>query len=117
MLLTSEGGPIRMFASQGDLYLYVPAGTREFGVKLYGEGTGEGIKAALYGPDEELVEEKDDIAAAHQFTIELPEGAKGEVYHLKLSKATNVFLEDYYLDVLGVPPLLAPSREALLVAQ
>lgn len=115
MLLTSEGGSIRMFASTGDLFVYVPAGTTEFGIKLYGEGLGEGIKGAFYGPDGKLIEEKDNIAAAHQFTVKLPQQSKGEVYKLTLSKASQVFLEDNYIEVLGVPPLLAPSKEALLV--
>ncbi|MEN6545948.1 MAG: right-handed parallel beta-helix repeat-containing protein [Armatimonadia bacterium] len=115
MLLTSEGGSIRMFASTGDLFVYVPAGTTEFGIKLYGEGLGEGIKGAFYGPDGKLIEEKDNIAAAHQFAVQLAQPSKGEVYKLTLSKASKVFLEDNYIEVLGVPPLLAPSKEALLV--
>src|SRR5690606_9460473 len=115
ILLSSEGGSIRLFATTGDFFFYVPAGTREFGVKIYGEGLGEGVKASLYGPDGKLIEEKDDIAAAHQMTIELPQTSKGDVYKVELKKPGKLFLEDHYIDLLGVPPLLAPSKEALLV--
>jgi hypothetical protein len=35
--------------------------------------------------------------------------SQGETWSLKLSKATNIFLEDNYVDLLGVPPWLAAS--------
>ncbi|MCY2995138.1 MAG: hypothetical protein NTY19_45850 [Planctomycetota bacterium] len=47
--------------------------------------------------------------------ITLPTASQGETWSLKLSKATNIFLEDHCVDLLGIPPWLAASPEAVLV--
>jgi len=117
VLLTNAFGAMRLFTGTGDFYFYVPAGTREFGVKITGEGTGEGVKAALHGPDGRLIGEKDDIAAPHQFTVDLPQPSPGVVYKLVLGKASHLHLEDISINLLGIPPLLAPSPEALLAPE
>lgn len=111
--LTAEGAPIHFLSSQGTFYFYVPANTKEFAVKLYGQGLGEGIKAALYKPSGELFGEQDDIAQAYQFEVATPQ-PQGEIWSLKLSKASKVFLEDNYVDLFNIPPFLAPSPEAVL---
>ena len=41
--------------------------------------------------------------------------ATGEVWRLALGAPTNMILEDCRVQLLGVPPLFAPTREALLV--
>lgn len=111
--LTAEGTPIHFLSSQGTFYFYVPAGTAEFGVKLFGQGLGEGVKAELYKPSGELFGEQDNIAQAYQFEVSSPQ-PKGEIWSLKLSRASKVFLEDNYVDLFGIPPFLAPSPEAVL---
>ncbi|MEI6500677.1 MAG: hypothetical protein WCP21_06575, partial [Armatimonadota bacterium] len=112
--LSAEGGPVHFLGSPGKYYLYVPAGTKEFAVKVFGEG-GEGIKATLLNPKGEVFGEQDDISATHQFEVEQPEGTAGGVWVLKLGKATNVHLEDHYVDLLGIPGFLSLSPEAVLV--
>lgn len=112
--LSAEDGPIHFFGSSGTFHFYVPAGTKAFGIKLFGEGTGEGVKAALYKPSGELFGEQDDIAQAYQFEVALTAASRGEAWSLKLSKATHIFLEDHYVDLLGIPPLLAASPTAML---
>jgi hypothetical protein len=114
--LTGDGQPVDLVSSQGELYFWVPAGTREFAVRVIGEG-GEGIKAGLCSPSGKLVEEKDDIGTVHQFLVTLPAPSRGEVWSLRLAKASHAVLEDYHVDLRGLPPLLAPSREAVLRAE
>jgi hypothetical protein len=111
--LSGEGAPIHLFSQSGTFYFYVPANTAEFAVKLYGQGLGEGVKAALYKPNGELFGEQDNIAQAFQFEVASPQ-PKGEIWSLKLSRASQVFLEDNYVDLFGIPAFLAPSPEAVL---
>lgn len=114
LCLSAAGEAVHFCGPGGTLYFYVPAGTKEFGLKVYGEGTGEGVKATLLRPDGTLFGEQDDIAQAHQFEVALPGTDAGQVWCLKLVKATHMFPEDNYVDVLGLPPFLAPSPEAVL---
>jgi hypothetical protein len=113
--LTGDGQSVDLIGTQGQLFFWVPAGATEFAVRVVGEG-GEGIKTGLYDATGKLVEEKDDISAMHQFLATLPQPSTGEVWSLRLAKATNLYLEDYHVDLRGLPPLLAPSKEAVLLA-
>lgn len=106
--------PIHFYATQGELFFWVPAGTREFAVKVFGEGTGEGVRATLVNPDGEAVEEADNAAQVHQFEVVLPEGSPGEAWSIRLAAPSRLVLEDHYVDLRGVPPILAPDRDSLL---
>jgi hypothetical protein len=111
--VSGVGGPIHLLATSGALYFHVPARTPEFAVKLFGEGAGEGVKAALYDGAGHLVGEQDDITQAHQFEVVRPE-AEGQVWRLELSHATNAYHEDHYVDLFGIPPYLAGTPDAVL---
>ena len=113
--LNGEGGAIRLISAPGDYYFWVPAGTTEFAVRVAGEGTGEHIRALLIDPDGKIVDEVDNTAATYQFEIEQSAGTPGQVWIIRLAKPTATLWEDHYLDLRGVPPVVAPSREALLV--
>lgn len=115
LCLTSEAQPIHFIGATGEFFFWVPAGVTEFGVKVFGEGTGEGVKAALHNGAGELVEEKDNITRPHLFAIDREVAAAGEVWSLRLSRPSDTHMEDYYVELLGVPPLLASSTEGLLV--
>jgi hypothetical protein len=112
--LSAETEPIHLISTVRQFYFYVPAGTKEFAIKLFGEGLGEGIKATLYDAGGKQIDQKDDITQAQQFDITLPETSNGEIWSLKTERASHTYLEDYCIDVFGIPPLLAPSREAVL---
>ena len=113
--LNGEGGAIRLISAAGDYYFWVPAGTTEFAVRVAGEGTGEHIRAMLINPDGKIVDEVDNTAATYQFEIEQPPDTPGQVWVIRVAKPTATAWEDHYLDLRGVPPVVAPSREALLV--
>ncbi|MCX7424084.1 MAG: right-handed parallel beta-helix repeat-containing protein [Planctomycetia bacterium] len=112
--LSAETEPIHLIGAGGQFYFYVPAGTKEFGIKLFGEGLGEGVKATLYNAAGEQVGQKDDVTQAQQFEITLPEASRGEIWSLKTERSSHIYLEDYCIDLLGIPPLVAPSPEAVL---
>ncbi|MFQ6096944.1 MAG: right-handed parallel beta-helix repeat-containing protein [Armatimonadota bacterium] len=114
--LNGEGGPVHLIYAAGDYYFWVPKGTREFAVRVAGEG-GEAIRALLINPAGETVGEVDNLAQLHQFEITLPKPSAGEAWILRLAKPSAAVWEDHTVDLRGVPPLLAPSREALLVPE
>lgn len=114
LLLSGEGEPVHFYATVGELFFWVPAGTTEFGVRVFGEGLGEAIKAALVDPTGKVVEEVDNAAQTHQFEVALPQPSPGEAWSLRLSRPSQLFLEDHSVDLRGIPPLLAVSRAALL---
>lgn len=113
--ISGEGGLIRLVSSAGDYFFRVPAGVREFGVRVSGEGTGEAVRAALIDPSGKVVQEVDNTVQTHQFEVALPMPSKGETWTLRVAKPSAMAWEDHSVDLRGVPPLLAPSAGALLV--
>ncbi len=112
--IAGQGMPIGLYAFVGELYFAVPAGTTSFGVRVAGEGMGESVKAALIDSSGKVVEEADNITRTHQFEVDLPEPSPGSGWSLRFSRASQIMMEDYSVDLRGVPPLLAPSRQALM---
>ncbi|MGC9317100.1 MAG: right-handed parallel beta-helix repeat-containing protein [Armatimonadota bacterium] len=115
MAIVGEEGPIRLIHSAGDFSFYVPPGVTQFGVRVFGEGTGEAIRAALVNPLGEAVEEVDNQVQTHQFEVELAEPSEGQVWTLRLARPSEMAWEDHYVDLRGVPPLLAPKGATLLI--
>jgi hypothetical protein len=115
MCLVSTGEGLRLYSSQGDLFLWVPAEAEEFAVRVYGESQGEAVRAALYDATGELVEDQDNITRPHQFVVERQPTRKGEVWRLHISRATDIMMEDYYVLLEGLPPMLAWTPEGLIV--
>jgi len=112
--LNGEGRAIGLISAAGDYYFWVPAGTTEFAVHVAGQGDGERIRAMLINPDGKIVDKVDNTAALHQFEIEQPAATPGRAWIIRVAKPTATAWEDHFLDLRGVPPLVAPSREALL---
>jgi hypothetical protein len=113
--LTCEGGSLRLYRGIGDLFFWVPAGTREFAVKVYGDNPGEGVGAALHDAAGHLAQEQDNITQPHQFLVTREAARAGEVWRLHLAKATDIYMEDHYVELQGVPPLMSWTPEGLLV--
>jgi len=115
MALLLEDGPVNLIHSPGSFSFYVPPGATEFGVRVFGQGPGEAIRAALLDSAGEVFEEVDNQFQTHQFEVELDQPSEGEVWTLRLSKPSGSTWEDHYVDLRGVPPLLAPAGTTLLV--
>jgi hypothetical protein len=113
--LNGEGGSVRLIHGGGDYYFWVPAGTTEYAVRVCGEGAGEGIAAKLINFAGEVVEEVDNTAALHQFHVEQSADTPGHVWVVRITRPSAMAWEDHTIDLRGVPPVLAPSRDALLV--
>jgi len=113
--LTTDGAPLGLISGGGTLYIWVPKGTEEFGIVATGEGAGEGVRVALYDPAGELVQEQDNVSAAVMLHVKLDAPSQGEAWRLDISRPSELYFEDHSISVRGVPPLLAPSPEALLM--
>ncbi len=114
MALTGGGKELRFMQFAGELQFYVPEGTTTFGVRVWGEGVGEGVQATLINPVGEVVGSVDDQVQTYQFEIELEEPSPGAVWTLRTARPGHTTWEDFYVDLRGIPPLLTPRGAALL---
>ena len=115
--LSGASGPIKFIGMNKDLTFFVPVGTMEFGVRVFGEGAGEAVAAKLINPFGEVVGEVDNQFEMHQFHVELEQPSAGEIWTLQIRKPSDTTWEDHFLDLRGVPPLVAPAGATLLVPQ
>jgi CubicO group peptidase (beta-lactamase class C family) len=116
--LYSERAPFHLLGPAGDVYFCVPAGVLEFGVRVSGGGEGESVKAVICDAAgaknlSPVRDEKDNIDG-HQFLFHRPPTADTEIWRLQLVKPSQGVLEDYYVQLQGIPPILATRPEALL---
>jgi len=117
MQILGLNGYIHFFGQTGldTFYFYVPAGATEFYVEAAGEGA-EKIKVSVCDANGKLVETQDGIGTvAHKFFVKRKNAFKGEIWSLKTEKATDSILEDFYIDLVGIPPILSLNKKCLLV--
>lgn len=112
--LYSEGSAIHFLATTGPYFFWVPPGTNEFALKVSGDNAAECVKAALIDPAGNQVEEKDNISQAHQFVAKPTNTTRGEIWSLRLAKPSTGTLEDFHVQLQGIPPLFSHTRESLL---
>ena len=114
MAITGGGAAVHFIRYSGQLQFHVPAGVTLFGVRLWGEGSGEGVRATLTGPDGTVFGRVDDQVQTYQFEVELSAPSQGQVWTLGTASPSNTAWEDFYVDLRGVPPLLTPRGVPLL---
>ncbi|MGI5820010.1 MAG: hypothetical protein ACOX9R_18145 [Armatimonadota bacterium] len=107
--------PLNFLHQNKDLIFWVPEGTREFGVRVYGAGPAEAVAATLINSEGEVVGAVDNQFELHQFEVELDPPGRGEVWTLQIRKPSDMTWEDHCVDLRGIPPLLAPAGAPLLV--
>lgn len=112
--LYSQSTALHLLGTTGQYYFWVPPGVKEFGVKVSGGGGTESVRAVLYDPDGVKVEEKATIDQAHQFLATPADAARGSIWSLHFDKPAEGVLEDFHVQLQGVPPVLAPAPEGLL---
>lgn len=112
--LYSQSAAFHLLGTTGRYFFWVPPGTKEFAVKVSGGGGSEGVKAALLDPAGNLVGEKDTITQAHQFIAKPEKAAEGEIWSLRLDKPGAGVLEDFHVQLQGIPPLFSHAKECLL---
>lgn len=110
--LYSDDGHFHLLGTTGRLFFHVPAGTKEFALKVWGDNSGERVKAALLDPSGKVVHGKDSILG-EQF-IARPASSGDEIWSIRLDRPGQGVLEDFHVELQDVPPLLAPSPGSLL---
>jgi len=112
--VSGEDGAINFIRAEGDFYFYVPAGTEEFGVKIYGEGQGEAVAATVFDPSGRKVWTKAVITAPEQFVSSLPPGQTGKAWKVRFAKPSGITMEDFHIQLQGIPPFLSCNPDTLL---
>ena len=112
--LYAADSAIHFLSTTGDYFFWVPPGTQEFALRVSGENAGERVKAALRNPSGKTVEEKDNIAEAHQFIGKPNSDSTGEIWSLRLDKPSASAMEDFHVRFQGIPPVLSHTKESLL---
>ena len=112
--LYSQSSSIHFLGTTGQYFFWVPPGTKEFAIKVSGENAAECVKVALFDSAGNKVEEKDNIAQAHQFVAKPKDASQGEIWSLRLDKPTTGVLEDFHVQLQGIPPVLSHTKESLL---
>lgn len=110
----TERGRIHLLGTTGDFYFWVPAEVREFGLRFQGEGDGERISAAVFDASGKTVWQQANISTAQSFRFQRTSASGGEVWHFRLSRPTVGVLEDTYLELRGVPPVVGFTAAGVL---
>ena len=106
-------GTFHFFGTVGEFFFLVPKGVREFGVKVMGGDGTELVKVTVRDGVGRVVAERDNIAL-WQFAITRENEESDEIFSVKFERPSIGVLEDFFVQLQGIPPLLAPVREALL---
>jgi len=112
--VSGEDGRIRFIAAMGDFYFFVPPGTKEFGVKIYGEGEGEAVAAAIFGPTGRKLWEQATITVPEQYVAVPDPSQTGKAWRVRFARPVGTTMEDFYLELQGIPPFLSCTPNALL---
>jgi hypothetical protein len=110
--LIADERPLHFMGAQSLFYFHVPAGVREFYVLAAGSGA-ERVKATLYNAQSEVVEVADNVSLAKRMFVTRDDASRGEVWMLQTSMPGHYGIEDYEIDLFGVPPILSTTREGL----
>ena len=106
-------GTFHFLGTIGEFFFLVPKGVREFGVKVMGGDGTELVKVTVRDGVGRVVAERDNIALG-QFAITRENEESDEIFSVKFERPSIGVLEDFFVQLQGIPPLLAPVREALL---
>jgi hypothetical protein len=106
-------GTFHFLGTVGEFFFLVPKGVREFGVKVIGGDGTELVKVTVRDGVGRVVAERDNIAL-WQFAITRENEESDEIFSVKFDRPSIGVLEDFFVQLQGIPPLLAPVREALL---
>ena len=85
----------------------------ECAAKIFGEGK-ERVNAAVFDPSGAQVWAKENIDIPQLYEGKPRTAGKDEVWRIRIGKPTNGAFEDNYVDLRGVPNVLAYTPEALL---
>ena len=113
--VTSSSHPVCLLGDEGTFHFIstaatfsfiVPPETREFGLRLTGEGNAECVKASIFDPSGRNVWSEEAIAQPRGFIGKPSANAPAGQWQLRLEKPTRGAFEDHYVELRGIPPVL-----------
>ena len=113
LCLVGVGRAIPLIGTSGDFYFWVPGSVAEFGVKIFGAGE-ERVNAAVFDPSGKQVWSKENIDIPQLYEGKPRTSGQDEVWRIRIDRPTDGAFEDNYVDLRGVPCVLAYTPEALL---
>ncbi len=114
LCVSGEHAPIPFISAVGTYYFFVPQGTTEFGAKVFGQGSGEAVDAAIFDPSGKQVWNYANITTPEQYVANPTPAQTGKAWQIRFTKPKNVTMEDFSLQLQGIPPLLSGAADALL---
>ncbi|MCR4411616.1 MAG: right-handed parallel beta-helix repeat-containing protein [Thermoguttaceae bacterium] len=112
--IAGQSGRIHLLGTTGEFYFDVPPGTREFGIRLSGEGEAERVSAAIFDAAGVKRWERLDIAEPQSFRATRDAAAQGEIWRLRLARPTAGVLEDCTIEFRGIPAILGWDAQGLV---
>lgn len=112
--IAGNRGLVHLLGTTGEFFFWVPPGRGEFGLRVRGEGEGERVSAAVLDAAGKRPWERANVGAPQSFHATRDAAAPGEVWRLQLARPTAGVLEDVYVDLRGLPPVLGFTPQTLL---
>ena len=109
ILLDNNNG-LSVIYMTGTYYFDVPKGVPRAAISMLGDG-GEGAKATIIDPDGKTVFSEDDISTAA--IVDLGAEPRAGIWTLVLEKPSNLSLEDFCINLLGIPPYMTNDKAVL----
>lgn len=110
--LFASDGVFHFLGTVGEFFFFVPAKIGEFGVKVTGD-VSELVKVVISDEAGRIIAERDKIRC-EQFVVKRENVKREEIFVIRFERPSVGVLEDFYVQLQGIPPLLAPVKEALL---
>ena len=111
----SLSGAFHFVGTAGPLCFGVPAGVKEFAIRVAGDGGLEQARAIVTDAHGKIVVDEDNITRTRQFVLTREDAAKPETWSLRLAQPKGAVIEDVHVLLDGVPSVFAASPESLLV--
>lgn len=111
----APAGAFHLLGVTPPVYFQVPVGTREFAIRVAGDGGQEQARAIVRDATGKIVADEDRIARSRQILLTSPEPSQAAIWSLELARPAEAVIEDVHVVFDGIPPIIAPAPEALLV--
>lgn len=105
---------LNFVSSQGTYYFNVPKGSKEFALRIVGDGA-ERVQVTVYDPQGKEFWHKDNIEGASICYSEEGKVPASGVWSFKIEKPSIGVLEDFHISLLGIPPYLFCDSQIIMI--
>lgn len=112
--LVSGSGPVIHFIHTPiDVFFAAPRGTQQLALRMQGEGEAERVGVAVFDPTGRELWTRPNLSQAEHQIYQPQNASNDSVWRCKFSLPQTGVLEDHYLELRGVPPLISFSADWL----